>query len=458
MSLRSVEERREVGREARSRVPRTLHADFAPAAERRDPVALIAEQDATRVPWLVPVRHSRMSASSFAFFRGTARVMAADLSGTATSGLEVQLGGDGHLANFGAYASPERSLIADANDFDETLRGPWEWDLKRLTTSFMIAARYRGFSRGECRKITARCARAYREAMAEYADMGFLQLWYEYSTVDNLADLAGAEDKQFVRRLVDFERRARSKDSLQALEKLAENVEGRFRLKADHPVLVPIREVLPERSPEEIDEGVRSTFAQYLTTLRPDRRMLLERYELVDIALKVVGVGSVGTRCYVLLLEGRDAEDPLFLQAKEANASVLEEFLGPSGHAHHGERVVDGQRMIQAQSDIFLGWASGPAGINFYFRQLRDWKGSFDVDAAAPKGLGYYASICGKLMARGHARTGDPESITAYMGTSDKLDGALVEFSERYAQQTEADYAEFTQAIADGVLEVSDEV
>ncbi len=450
VALKSLQERRDIGRDARRKVPRSAHAEWSPAKRRPDPVALLMEQDATRVPWLVPVRHSRMSVNPFTFYRGTARIMACDLAGTPNSGLEVQLGGDAHLSNFGAYASPERSLIADANDFDETLRGPWEWDLKRLAASFLVATRYRGLPKNECRRITARVTSSYRSAMATFAEMGFLDLWYTHSTVQSLLEVADSPERRFQAVLRTFEERARHKNNLQALEKLAEDVNGRFRIRSDRPVLVPIREVLPEFNPEEIEAGVRRTYDQYIETLRPDRRMLLERYELIDVALKVVGVGSVGTRCFVMLLEGRDHGDPLFLQAKEANASVLEEYLQPSPLPHHGQRVVEGQRMIQAQSDIFLGWCTGEQGYHYYVRQLRDWKGSANIDELTPNGLSYYASICGFILARGHARTGDAAAISAYIGNSDKLDKAMVRFSERYADQTEQDFLRFLAAIESG--------
>ncbi len=451
MSQRTVAERQELGRNARANVPRSSQADFTPAADRPDPVALIQEQNATRVRWLVPVRHYRMAASPFTFYRGTARIMATDLAGTPSSGLEVQLGGDAHLSNFGAYASPERTLVVDANDFDETLRGPWEWDLKRLTTSFTIAARHRGFRESQARRITALVAQSYREAMAGYAEMGFLELWYEMTPLHGLVHTVDAIrlDRRGLRA---FEKRARSRTSWQARRKLAEEVAGSYRLRSQRPLLVPIRELAREHDPDRIDSNARAAFEQYLGTLRADRRELLERYRLADVAMKIVGVGSVGTRCYVLLLEGRDHNDPLILQAKEANASVLEEQLGPSPIPHHGQRVVEGRRMIQAQSDVFLGWASDQSGVQYYVRQFRDWKASFDVEGSTPRSLANYARICGTIMARGHARTGDPEAISAYLGGSSKFDDALVAFSQRYADQTLVDYERFMEAIRDGAL------
>ena len=382
--------------------------------------------------------------------------MAADLATTPSTGLSVQLGGDAHLSNFGAYASPERALIADANDFDETLPGPWEWDLKRLVASFHIAARDQGFSRGIADAVTRRTAASYSDAMRGFAEMGFLELWYTRSTVAGLPGLSGITEKRFLQTMIAFDEKARTKNNLQAFKKLAERVDGTFQLRSIRPVLVPIREVLPAYHPDEIEEGVRTAFDSYLTTLRPDRQMVLKRYDLLDIALKVVGVGSVGTRCFVMLLRGRDEKDPLFLQAKEANASVLEEFVGPSEYPHHGERVVQGQRMIQAQSDIFLGWSTGLLGIQYYMRQLRDWKGTANIAGMNPAQLSYYGAMCGYLLARGHARTGDPAAISGYIGTSATFVQALVRFGAKYADQNERDYAEFKDAISSGRLAAAD--
>ncbi len=458
MGMGTVEERRAAGRAAREKAPRSSHAQWEPAPDRRDPVALLKEQDENRVEWLVPVRHARMAVSPFAFYRGTARIMAADLANTPTTGLEVQLGGDAHLSNFGAYASPERTLIVDANDFDETLPGPWEWDLKRLAASFFIAGRHKGFSESDCQVLTERLVRSYRTSMAQFATMRFLDLWYQMNAVESIAELVDAQGKSTLQRLAAIERTARKKTSMQALQKLTEYRDGQFHWREDYPFLVPVDKVLPEHSPDEIRQIVDATLADYRQTLRSDRQMLLDRYELIDLALKVVGVGSVGTRCYVLLLRGRDEGDPLFLQAKEANASVLEEFLGPSQYQNPGHRVVAGQRMIQSHSDIFLGWARvRQTGRNFYVRQLRDWKASFDVDAAPPRQMHTYAQICGHIMARGHARTGDAEAIAAYLGTSPKFDRTITTFAERYADQTLVDYRRFLAAIEDGEVQVAPE-
>jgi Uncharacterized protein conserved in bacteria (DUF2252) len=299
---------------------------------------------------------------------------------------------------------------------------------------------------------------AYRGAMQRFGEMGYLELWYRHTGMDHLRELQATDDRWDDLRIDKFERKARSKDSLHALEKLTEEVEGRFRIRSDRPVLVPVREVLPEHGPEEIDNVVRTTFDDYLHSLRDDRRELLERFELVDIALKVVGVGSVGTACYVLLLEGRDRDDPLFLQAKEANQSVLEPHLGHSPYPHHGQRVVEGQRRIQAQSDSFLGWATGAHGRHFYVRQLRDWKRSVDIDSLDRAGLDFYGRVCGEVLARGHARSGDPVAIAAYLGDTDEFDRAIVAFSEAYADQTDLDYVRFDAAVGDGTLQVADDL
>lgn len=420
---------------------------------------MLSAQNELRVPWLVPVRHVRMSASPFTFYRGTAGIMAGDLARTPVSGLDVQLIGDAHLLNFGAYASPERRLVFDANDFDETRRGPWEWDVKRLAVSFLLAGRHLGFPDDTTRSMTARAVSSYRSTMRAFGRMGFMELWYEHTPISDVNQLAqdGVNRRLLTRRLKDFERRARSRNSLHALRKLTVDVEGRRRIRSARPVLVPVREVLSEYHPDELEEAVRSTYAAYLQTLRDDRRLLLERYELVDVAVKVVGVGSVGTRCFVLLLEGRDSRDPLFLQAKESTNSVLEPHLGPSRYTHQGRRVVEGQRQIQAQSDICLGWATGAEGRDYYIRQLRDWKRSFDIETASPTALDFYARLCGEIMARGHARSGDPVAIAGYMGADSTFDDAIVEFSARYADQTVEDYRRFRTAIADGTLPTAEE-
>lgn len=450
-----VEASAERGRAARKAVPRSSHGDWTPAADRRDPVAILEEQNATRVPWLVSVRHARMRVSPFTFYRGGARIMAADLAPTPVSGLEVQLGGDAHLANFGGYASPERQLVFDANDFDETLRGPWEWDLKRLAASFTVAGQHLGLSPHHCDEVTRHAVASYREAMAQFAAMGFAELWYDYARVDDLRLTRGMHADELARRIDHFERRAERRTSLQALDKLAVSVDGRVRIRSDPPLLFPLHGLPAELDASSWEDEVRQAFEAYKPTLHDDRRHLIDRYRVVDIGFKVVGVGSVGTRCFIVLLEGRDHTDPLFIQVKEADASVLEEHLGPSPYAHHGRRVVEGQRMIQSESDIFLGWTDGPDGQQYYVRQLRDWKGSFDVEGADAERLRFYARLCGHTLARGHARSGDAAAIHAYAGRSDTLDRAIVGFAEAYAARNLADYRLFLAAIDDGRLPVA---
>ena len=429
-------DRAALGRAARKETPRSSHAAWAPASERRDPVALLEEQNATRVPWLVPIRHARMRVSPFTFFRGSARIMAADLVGTPTSGLTVQLGGDAHLSNFGAYASPSRELVFDQNDFDETLPGPWEWDVKRLAASFFIAASHIGLDRPTARTVTAALVESYRTAMARFGAAGYLDVWYEHTTA-----VSAADSPERTKRLARFERRARTKTNLQALSKLAEDVNGRYRIRSQPPVLVPLHDLPAEYDAAAIEAAALDGFELYKQTLSDDRHVLLDRYTPLDIALKVVGVGSVGTHCLVMLLEGRDREDPIFLQLKEASRSVLEEYLSPSAYSNSGRRVVEGQRLIQAQSDIFLGWTEGGlAHRHFYVRQLRDWKGSAEIEGAAADDLLFYARLCGMTLARGHARSGDAVVVAEYMGSSDTFDRAITEFSEAYAQQNGHDY------------------
>lgn len=453
---RSVVEREELGRSARKRAPRSSHADWEPAPDRADPVALLEEQNEVRIPWLVPLRHARMRVSPFTFYRGTAKIMAADLAPTPVSGIDVQLGGDAHLSNFGAYASPERTLVFDANDFDETLLGPWEWDLKRLATSCTIAGQHLGFDAATCRHAARDAVRAYREAMADFAGMGHLGLWYDHVAVDDIGRGDGMKPSKFEKRVGRFRRRARRKTSLQAMNKLTVEIEGRRRIRSDPPVLFPVRDLPPEHEPELLEQAALGTIEEYKSTLVDDRHWLLDRYSVVDIGLKVVGVGSVGTRCFIVLLEGRDESDPLFLQIKEASESVLEPHLAPSPYGNAGRRVVEGQRMVQAQSDLFLGWTEGRGGRHFYVRQLRDWKGSIAVDRGKPKHLRFYARLCGRTLARGHARSGDSCAISAYLGTGDRVDRAVAEFAEAYAANNERDYEAFLEAIDSGRLAVGE--
>jgi uncharacterized protein (DUF2252 family) len=438
-------------------------------------VALLEEQDATREPDLVPVRHGRMLVSPFTFYRGAAKIMAADLADTPTAGLQVQLCGDAHLSNFGAFASPERRLLFDLNDFDETLPGPFEYDVKRMAASFTIAGRNNGFGKADTKAATLASVAAYREAMAGFAEMGTMEIWYAHLDEDQVmtgirtvaaeASKTGkgkkaTKDAKAAKRAEKTAQKtvakARTRDSLQALSKLAELVDGQYRIVSQPPIVVPMRDLEGTYglSREEIERGLREQFRAYRATLRDDQRQLLERFQIVDMARKVVGVGSVGTRAFIGLLQGRDQADPLFLQVKEATASVLEDHLGKSRYKQHGERVVSGQRMMQAASDIYLGWTKGADDTrHYYWRQLRDMKGSAEVEAMAPVALKFYAGICGWTLARAHARSGDPVAIAEYLGEGDQFDRSITDFAERYADQNERDYQTFTNAIRSGRLE-----
>jgi uncharacterized protein (DUF2252 family) len=452
-----VAERAAAGRAARQTTPRRSHGalELAPG---RDPVAIILAQEADRLPDLLPLRHGRMAASAFAFYRGAPAVMALDLSTTPRSDITVQASGDAHLSNFGLFASPERTLVFDSNDFDETLPGPWEWDVKRLAASAVIAARSNGFTAGEARGSVLATVRSYREQMAKYSQMRLLDIWYDRTTAEDIETQLAAEWKATAKadrgvnaktaqaRVQALFAKARGKDRMKASGSLTAVVDGQWRIVDDPPVVTHV----------EIPGGaaaLEKTFSDYRATLAENRRDLVERYRFVDVALKVVGVGSVGTRCFIILLEGRDEGDPLLLQAKEATASVLDPYLPSSMHANHGERIVVGQRTMQATPDIFLGWTRGPAGRDFYFRQLWDMKGSVDITTLRPSGLGFYGGLCARSLARAHARSGDSIAIAAYLGTSDTFDGAVADFSEAYADQNELDYAAFVKAIADGRIE-----
>ena len=473
----SLAERRAQGREARVRAPRSSHRGWRRSTDQPDPVTLLEQQNVTREPDLVPVRHGRMVASPFTFYRGAAKVMAMDLKGTPVAGLDVQLCGDAHLSNFGAFASPERKLLFDLNDFDETLPGPFEYDVKRMAASFMIAARNNGFDKADAQASTLASVTAYREAMAQFAAMRTMEVWYAHMDEDELmkavrnATADGKETakghrngrkehdklvKKAMKRAETNRQKAHTRDSLQALSKLAESVDGRYRIISQPPIVIPARELpaIHGMSPEEIEAAVRDQFRAYRSTLQEDRRRLLERFEVVDMARKVVGVGSVGTRAFIVLLQGRDADDPLFLQIKEATTSVLETSLPKSRYRLQGERVVQGQRMMQAASDIYLGWTRGrDVTRHFYWRQLRDMKGSAEVELMTPVGLPVYGRICGWTLARAHARSGDPVAISAYLGRGDAFDKSITDFAECYANQNEKDFEQFAEAIRSGRLE-----
>ncbi|MEU9083598.1 DUF2252 domain-containing protein [Streptomyces sp. NPDC048357] len=451
------QERAAQGKEARSRSPRSGHAVYRPSPDRPDPLAILEGQSAARVPELVPIRYGRMLESPFRFYRGAAAIMASDLAGSPDSGITVQLCGDAHLLNFRLLASPERRLMFDINDFDETLPGPWEWDVKRLSASFVIAARANGFDDAERAGIVGAAVRSYREAMRGFAGMGNLDVWYAKIDADRLEDLTTDRlDKGGRKKLARAMAKARTRDTLQAFDKLTELVDDRPRIAADPPLLVPLAELLPDAERSELEDRFQRLLGTYGLTMASDRRALLEDYRLVDMARKVVGVGSVGTRCWILLLLGRDGRDPLFLQAKEADTSVLADHLGASRYRNQGERVVSGQRLMQAASDMFLGWerVDGIDGRqrDFYIRQLRDWKGIAMPETMSPEQLATFAEVCGLTLARAHARSGDRIAIASYLGRGEAFDRALVTFAEAYADQNERDHQALVDAVRAGRL------
>jgi uncharacterized protein (DUF2252 family) len=451
----SLAERAARGKAARANVPRSSHAAWEPPPHRPDPVELLEEQAQSRVPELVPIRYGRMLVSPFTFYRGAAYLMASDLSGGPRTGLHTQLCGDAHLSNFGAFASPDRRLVFSINDFDETLPGPFEWDVKRLVASFAVAGRDRGFDDAQRQAINREVASSYRATMSELAVMRNLDLWYARIDLEHiLARLAEGMSAELRQRLEKNVAKTRAKDSMKAFEKLTHLVEGEPRIASDPPLVTPVEELVPEAELHRLDDFVRGVIRSYRQTLSDDRRRLLEGFRYVHFARKVVGVGSVGTRAYIMLLLGRDESDPLFLQFKEAQASVLEPFLGKSGYANHGQRVVEGQRLTQAASDIMLGWirTKGLDGVDrdFYIRQLWDAKGSAQVELMDPSTMTMYADVCGWTLARAHARSGDPVAIAAYLGKSDTFDRAIADFAEAYADQNEVDYAALKEAVASG--------
>ena len=450
----SPAERAAAGKAARAAAPRSALGDHSPGPDRRDPVTLLEEQAATRVPELVPIRYGRMLVSPFTFYRGAARIMAADLAGTPGTDLTVQACGDAHLSNFGMFASLERRLVFDINDFDETLPGPWEWDVKRLATSVLLAARDNGFTAAEQEGAVLATAAAYREAMARFAGMGTLEVWYARTEAEELERIAASElTARGSRSLARGIAKARTRDRMKAFAKMTREVDGRRRFISDPPLVVPLAD-FPDADREELRGRLNAIVRSYRASLHHDRRVLLQQFTLVDIARKVVGVGSVGTNAWIGLFLGRDPGDPLILQIKEAQASVLEEFAGQSRHRNAGERVVAGQRITQQTGDIFLGWlrTRSAAGLtrDFYVRQLRDWKGSAVIEEMRPRGLTLYGSLCGQTLARAHARSGDRIAIAAYLGSGTAFDRAILRFAEAYAEQNAADYATLAEAVASG--------
>jgi uncharacterized protein (DUF2252 family) len=447
------------GKAARAASPRSVHGEWEPASDRADPVVLLEEQGASRVQELVPIRYGRMLVSPFTFFRGAAYPMAADLAGVPRTGLDVQLCGDAHLSNFGAFAAADRRLVFSINDFDETLPGPFEWDVKRLVASFAVAGRDRGFDAKQRRSVNRTVTWSYREAIRSFAALPDLDLWYSRIDVADIAALAaeqtsGKQVKRFERNVA----KAQSKDSLKAFAKLTEVVDGKRRIASDPPLIVPIEEVASGVDEDELEAFVQGSLQAYRSTLSSDRRWLLERFRYVHAARKVVGVGSVGTRAWILLMAGRDESDPLFLQLKEAQASVLEPFLGESTLDSHGQRVVEGQRLTQAASDIMLGWIRiadvDGESRDFYMRQLWDGKGSALVELMDPRAMTFYAKLCGHALAKAHARSGDAIAIASYLGSGDSFDRALASFAEAYADQNESDYDALRQAAAAGRVTV----
>jgi uncharacterized protein (DUF2252 family) len=440
------------GKAARGAVPRSSHANWEPAP--RDPLRILAQQDESRVPELVPLRYGRMLASPFAFFRGAAAVMAADLSEGPAVGLEAQLCGDAHLSNFGMFSAPDRRLVFDCNDFDETCRGPFEWDVKRLAASIAVAGRERGFGAKERRRATRSATSSYRKSMRGFAAMRNIDVWYSRLDVEPaFAALRSQVDERRYRQVERSLAKARAKDSVRALDRLTHEQGGRVRIISDPPLVTPLEELTDAAEAEQQLEAVLDA---YRTSLSHDRRHLVASYRYVHAARKVVGVGSVGTRAWIVLLLGRDSGDPLFLQAKEAQASVLAPYAGASPYRDHGRRIVEGQRLMQAASDLFLGWvtAKGMDGQRrcFYVRQLWDGKGSADVERMSPRDLVIYAALCGEALARAHARSGPRIGIASYLGSGDVFDKAVARFAEAYADQNERDFARLAKAARSGEI------
>lgn len=454
----SAEEHVARGKAERAEIPRGAHATWEVLPQRADPIALLEEQAKTRVPELVPIRYGRMLASPLTFYRGAAYVMASDLAATARSGLRVQLCGDAHLSNFGVFGSPERRMVFDINDFDETLPGPWDWDVKRLCASMELAGRDNGLSKSMRSDLVLTTVREYRQAMQSFAKLCNLDVWYASLDVGQILEKFRS---QVGRKRLDVAERnlakARTRDSLQAYEKLTHEVDGRRRIISNPPLIVPMDEFVKGVARPPLEQHVREILRGYRATLQTDRRHLLEGYDFTDMAHKVVGVGSVGSRAWIILLLGRDDQDPLFLQAKEAQRSVLEPFLGKSEYQNRGQRVVSGQRLMQTASDIFLGWArvKGVDGIerDFYVRQLRDWKFAADIAALDPVVLTTYGHLCGWTLARAHARSGDRIAIAAYLGQADTFDEAIAAFAIAYADQTERDHQALVTAVKNGRIQ-----
>jgi uncharacterized protein (DUF2252 family) len=456
----SRSERRKMGKALRQQVPRLSHGDWKPAPDRPDPISLLQEQDKTRLQQLVPIKYGRMLESPFAFFRGSAVVMASDLADTPVSGIQSILCGDAHLSNFGVFASPERQMVFDINDFDETYPGPWEWDLKRLAASAVVAGRENGFGEEKCRQMAFDLVEAYRLAMGKFSEAHTLDVWYYHINVDAVLDVFERSSKKGVKNAQKLVEKAHRKTHQQTLEKLTRFEDGRRRIISNPPLLVPWREMDLEKYMDEEDlsrlarETVDDSWKQYLDSLPDERRFLLRRFQIRDMALRVGGVGSVGTRCIIALLEGESEDDALILQLKEAGPSVLEAHLTERRYSEHAERVVTGQRLMQASSDIFLGWhTSALSHRNYYWRQLKDMKGSADIAAMNLASLRTYLRVCAVCLARAHARTSDEVSIYGYIGKKDTFANAIADFAVAYADQTERDYQALVEAVESGRVE-----
>jgi len=450
------------GKAARRESPRSSHGAWAPAGDRPDPIALLEEQAGSRIPELVPLRYGRMLVSPGTFYRGAALIMASDLAATPRSGVTVQLCGDAHLSNFGLFGTPERQLVFDINDFDETLPGPWEWDVKRLAASFEVAGRDLGFAPADRRAVVTAGVREYRERMREAATMSTLDAWYAHLNIDEVTRWMSAEvsrkrlgkreEKEAARDIA----KARTRDSVRVFSRRTGTVDGELRIVRDPPLIMPIEDlVLSPEVRRETERSIGRLIQSYRRTLSHEHHPI-EEFRYVHMARKVVGVGSVGTRCWIFLMEGRDQHDPLFLQAKEAQASVLERFVGASEYSHHGQRIVAGQHLMQAATDIFLGWQRvtdiDHQSHDYYIRQFHDWKGSIDVDTLRVPGATLYARLCATALARAHARWGDRIAIASYLGRGDAFDEAIADFSVAYADQNEQDYEALAAAVRSGRL------
>ena len=443
--MESVEERSAAGKALRKRVPRSSQADFK-RDPSLDPVDLLLSQEKGRIPDLVPVRRERMAESAFAFYRAGAQLMATDLTPTPRTGLLVQCSGDAHVSNFGWYGSPERDLVFDANDFDETMQGAWEWDLKRLVASFVIASQDNRFKSKHQRKAASAASTAYRDAMNRFASDGVLQTWYAHINADDVLDQLRAEGRsKGARRAQKAMKKASGKDSKHVLGKIGEKVDGHWRIVDDPPFIVPLRSMEFPSDFKDVEHTVHSIFERYVDSVRPAIRALVTKFRVTDVALKVVGVGSVGTRCYIAMLEGNTPDDVLFLQVKQAGTSVLEDEFGMSSIPHHGQRVVEGQRLMQTTSDIMLGWTTAVSGHQYYVRQLKDMKASPELDEFDPDDMLKYAKVCGAVLAHAHARSGDPVVIAGYIGTGDVFADAVTDFGVTYAAQNAKDYQEFLE-------------